>query len=340
MNYNFKKKNINTTYRSLIPESKPSPRIIFSKKSIMWIRALIDNHDYEVGFYATVEKYQNEDTFYINNVYYPKHSEANTGTCSISSEGETDLINFLIENNKMDEIKKMRLWGHKHMSGTGPTAQDEQMAFHRIKSTNSYLIRVICDDKEMNISFFDLEKNIRFDNVHWEVEKKNEYDDIKKINLIKELVNEFDNNCVSKDGISYSKIIDEIYKIISDDFDYNKIVEKVLQLKEINMKNINNIDSHLVKRLNNEFDMHNNFTQESLFDQMDTSVYNSDIINRNFDNNNYKKKIDKLTSKIETVDGKDKVVFYRNEKKINNEQYKKILVDFKNEEEFQPNDNL
>jgi hypothetical protein len=289
---------------------------------------LIDNHDYEVGFYATVEK--NEDTFYINNVYYPKHSEANTGTCSISTEGETDLVMFLIENNKMDEIKKMRLWGHKHMSGTSPTAQDEQMAFHRIKSTNSYLIRVICDDQEMNVSFFDLEKNIRFDNIHWEVERKNEYDDIKKINSIKELINEFDNNCLLKDGISYSKIIGKIYEIISDDFDYNKIVEKVLQLKEINMKNINNMDSHLVKRLN-EFDMHNNFTQESLFDQMDKS---------GFDNNNYKKKIDKLTSKIETIDGKDKVVFYRNEKKINNEQYKKILVDFKNEEEFQPNDSL
>lgn len=302
----FSKRNINTTYSQLIPEHKISPIIIFSKKSMMWIGAIIENHNHEVGFYATVEEI-GDYKFYIKNVYYPKHSEANTGTCTISSDGEIELIQYMINNNKMEEIGKIKLWGHKHMSGTSPSNQDESQTIDRIKSTNSYLIRVICDDKEMSVSFFDPFKNIRFDNIKWEIEKEDEELNLKKINEIKIIINKYD-----QEEISVNEVVDKISKAISDSSIYNKIVNKVLKLKEINIKTDINFNK-----------------QQSLFDNRNGYINNNNDFHEydNFDmrhkyNNNKKKN---LSSKIEFVDGKRQVVFYEDNKIIQLNEYIELL---------------
>lgn len=69
-----------TTYTMLSSKSKKPPRIIFSSKALKWIEALVDIHDQEVGFYGVVDSRENY-TFFVRDIFYPKHSEANAGTC-------------------------------------------------------------------------------------------------------------------------------------------------------------------------------------------------------------------------------------------------------------------
>jgi len=343
---NFKKKNINTTYKQLITENKVAPTIIFSKKSMMWISALIENHNHEVGFYATVNEI-GDYQFYIDRVYYPKHSEADCGTCTISSTGEYELVQFMIEKNRFDEINKIRLWGHKHMSGTSPTDQDEYQTMDRIKSTNSYLIRVICDEKEMSVSFFDPSKNIRFDNINWVVEKDNQEDNLKKINKIKDIINE----CNLNESDSITKTINAILESTSDLSIYNKIVNKVLQLKKINIKNNinkdyfdNNINKDYfdnnINKDNFDNNINSNISQEFLFNRSRYNDFNysqSKINNKinKLDKSDFKldKSLDeldesKLSSKIEIIDNKKQIVFYYDNKIIEAKEYKKLLYHF------------
>ena len=127
----MKNTNKPTTYLMLKPEKKTPPNVIFSRLALKWIKNLVDMHNEEVGFYGVVETLPNY-TFYVRDIFYPKHQLMNAGTCEISSEGEANLMNWLIEHDRMDDIQKMMLWGHSHhRMGVEPSSQDEKQAMEK-----------------------------------------------------------------------------------------------------------------------------------------------------------------------------------------------------------------
>lgn len=226
---NFKPDDRNTTYRNLSPEKKIPPKIIFSTLALKWIEALIDAHDSEVGFYAVVDE-RNENTYFIRDIFYPKHDEANWGTCEISPEGETDIMNYLIEKNRENDIPKIRFWGHVHSGFTTPSGQDEQQALERMRQTQAFLIRAICTSEEISISFFDFNNQIRFDNVKWEIEEQDSKDVMsEKLEEIKTLLDQG----FADDNIK--EVFEGIVETLLHDKDMELIKEKVKKLKEANM---------------------------------------------------------------------------------------------------------
>jgi len=68
-----------TNYTLLNPPKMTPPTIIFGTTALKWIWSLVDIHPLEVGFYAMVDERPNY-TFFIRDVFYPKHSEANGAT--------------------------------------------------------------------------------------------------------------------------------------------------------------------------------------------------------------------------------------------------------------------
>lgn len=225
----FKPDDRKTTYRLFTQEKKTAPNIIFSVTALKWIHALIEAHSSEVGFYAVVDETK-ENTYYIRDIFYPKHDEANGGTCETSTEGETEIMEYLIEKNREDDIPKIRFWGHVHPQGfTSPSGQDETQAFERMNSTQSYLIRAICTDKEISISFFDYKDQIRFDNIKWTIEEGASNSALMiKLDKIKELVNQDYSNS------AYNTIAD-VYGIFKEDQEYAMIEQKIKELKEKNI---------------------------------------------------------------------------------------------------------
>lgn len=225
-----------TTFSVLVREgeTKVPPTVIFSTTSLKWISAMVDLHPHEVGFYATVDERENY-SFYIRDVFYPKHSEMNGGTCEISPEGENDIMTWLMDRGRGDDIEKMRLWGHSHHTmGTGPSGQDEKQALARMNATKSFLIRIICNkDGEISCSFFDYERKLRFDHIKWMVEEDSDESywesNIGRIASI-----------IGNTNSSAKKKIDDIKNIINTDHQYESIKKKVEELKKINEPTIGN----------------------------------------------------------------------------------------------------
>jgi len=261
-----------TTFTLLNPEKKTSPRIIFGTTALKWIHAMVDLHPQEIGFYGIVDERPNY-TFFVRQIFYPKNSEANSATCEISTEGEGGLVNWLIDNNKEDDISRVSLWCHSHHNmGTDPSGQDEEQAIKRMDSTQSFLIRAICNKAgEMSISFFDYDNKIKFDHIKWEIE--NDIDEAysdSKINNI--------SNVISSIKTSSEKLI-EINNIINKDDQSDKIRKKIEELKKVNLPNPNNVNrrSSFLDYESYNTSFHNkrriSYNQSNLFPE---DEYNSD----------------------------------------------------------------
>lgn len=160
--------NCKTTYTMLKPETKTAPTIIFSTTALKWIKALVEVHNEEVGWLGIVDERPN-NTYFIRDIFYPKHEEANGGTCEISTEGESLMANWLIDHNRIDDCSKVRFWGHSHHNmGVSPSSQDESQSIEKIKHRKTNFIRAICNKKgEMSVSFYDYSNQIRFDQIRW-----------------------------------------------------------------------------------------------------------------------------------------------------------------------------
>jgi len=226
------------TYSLLNPPKKDAPKIIFGSTAIKFINALVDLHSLEVGFYAIVDD-RGDYTYFIRDVFYPKHSEAHGASCEISPEGESDMMNWLMEHGRESDIEKVKFWGHSHHNmDTGPSQQDEKMALERMQSTGNILIRAICNKKgQMSVSFFDPHQQIIFDHIKWTVE-----DDTPE-NINQEKLDAI--NVIIASESSIDKKIKEIQKIANDDTQVNAIRTKIIALKEINIPynqygNVNN----------------------------------------------------------------------------------------------------
>ena len=174
-----------------------------------------------------------EKVYYIKDIYYPKHSEMHGATCEISTEGENDLMMWLVEHGKEADIDKMKLWGHSHHTmGVNPSGQDETQALARMKNTGSYVIRLICNKSgEISLSFFDPVAGVRFDNVGWEI-KDDTPEDIAQ-NKIQQILTVINNADIKIDGK-----LTLIASIVYRDEQMSKITERVKTLKELNIPKV------------------------------------------------------------------------------------------------------
>jgi hypothetical protein len=223
-------KDSKTTYTILKPEVRVAPNIVFSSTSIRWMQALVDAHQDEIGWFGIVDE-RSDKSYFIRDIFYPKHQEANSATCEISPEGEALMAAWLLDHGRESDLSKVRLWGHSHHNmGVSPSSQDDIQSMEKIERNKSYLIRVICNKShEMSVSFYDYVNQVRFDNIKWSVE-----DDVpdeiynEKVSKIIELLTQ--NNGKRKEQFY------EIIKLIQNESDIdNRILAKVEELKRTNL---------------------------------------------------------------------------------------------------------
>lgn len=153
----------------LSTRSEVAPEILFTPKALKWIRAMVECHDGEVGFLGLVNEI--DKAYVITEIFYPKHCLVTSATCEIAPEGEVELAQKLIDENRADDVSRVRFWGHSHHTmGTTPSGQDDTQAIEKMKNNGAYFIRAICNrDGELSVSFFDHARQIKFENIKWSV---------------------------------------------------------------------------------------------------------------------------------------------------------------------------
>lgn len=217
-----------TSFTSLKPREKlAAPVVIVGKRARKIITAIVNLHTEEIGFMGIVDE-REDGSFFIRDVFYPKHSEANGGTCEISAEGECEVAQWLIERDRDDDVGKLKFWGHSHVNmGTSPSGQDENQAIE-LMLKRDYILRAICNKAgEMSISLFDIRSKRRFDNIKW-----TEEDDTPS-EFYQGMVDSIDEIIDSRRNPKNK--LKEVLKIVSIDTQMNEIVEKITELKKVNI---------------------------------------------------------------------------------------------------------
>ena len=205
------------------------PEIRFTKYSMQWINAIVEQHNEEIGFYGVVERDGN--IFTITDIFYPKHVLATSATCEIDPDGITDVMKFLLDKGRDEDIGKLKMWGHSHVNmGVGPSGQDESMGLELVNDNGDYLIRLIANKKgDMGITLFDLERNIKISELDYSIINTEEEDEI-VVGVIEQIM--------SDGGLSNSdKImdIDDAIRIDLIDDGYDVITDHVKDLMKDNL---------------------------------------------------------------------------------------------------------
>lgn len=257
--------NKKPTYTILKPEIKPAPKIIFGRTAIKWIDAMVEIHPEEVGFYGVVDERDN-NTYFIRDIFYPKHSEVHSATCEISTEGEYEMMAWLENHDRGGDIQKVRFWGHSHHAmGVSPSQQDEKQSLEKMEQNKSYFIRAICNKKDqMSVSFFDYDNQVRFDHIKWTIEEDEDTE-----SMIENKVTEIASILESTELDSKSKL-ENIRNNVNTDSSINLIKLKIEKLKELNLpeKKIHkNFAMNGYNRYNGKRNVHN--FQQNMFDPLD-----------------------------------------------------------------------
>lgn len=153
----------------LTERNETAPSILFTLKALKYIKAMVEEHNGEIGFLGLVE--ERDGSYIITEIFYPKHCLVTSTTCEIAPEGEVEIAQELIDQDRVDDIAKIRFWGHSHHTmGTTPSGQDDTQAIEKMNNNGAYFIRAIANkSNEMSVSFFDHERQLKFENVKWKI---------------------------------------------------------------------------------------------------------------------------------------------------------------------------
>jgi hypothetical protein len=204
--------------------NETAPEVLFTPSALKWIKAMVECHDGEVGFLGLVNEIGH--SYVITEIFYPKHCLVSSATCEIAPEGEVEIAQKLIDENRVDDVARVRFWGHSHHTmGTSPSAQDDTQAVEKMNNNGAYFIRAICNrDGELSVSFFDHARQIKFENIKWAV--YHNFD-----TMLQNVISAINLESQSREKVLAIRAAVSP-KIDFDDDEYKAIVEKVKELKK------------------------------------------------------------------------------------------------------------
>jgi hypothetical protein len=129
-------------------------------------------------------------------------------TAELHEEGLQEYAQRLLAANRYDELEKVRMWGHSHVNmDVSPSSQDQE-TFKEYYLNCDYFIRIIANKKNsLRLDIVLKDKELRFDNVKWEVAYPKEIEEeIKKKILLENKANEI--------GKNIGDFLDKTYKTI------------------------------------------------------------------------------------------------------------------------------
>lgn len=146
------------------------PEIVISQNAFNDIKSIVSQcGENEISWLGSVDKVEN--IYYINNVYLVKQT-VSTATTEIEPEAIAELATQLILEKKLQEVNKLRFWGHLHPSNsTSPSITDEKQMILFVNEKTDFYIRGIFGRKgRAEFSVFDYVQKLQFNDVEWEIQ--------------------------------------------------------------------------------------------------------------------------------------------------------------------------
>lgn len=161
------KPRLNSCYETMIINK---PTITVSQKAYgkMWLFTTLA--DKEVGWLGTVKYIKDKNIYHVVDVYLPEQ-DAHFTTCEITEEGQSKLIQELLqEENGIELANNIKLWGHSHVKmDVSPSSQDNNQFLEWAKEgEHDWYLRVITNKKgDMEFSLLDRKAGVVIRDLNW-----------------------------------------------------------------------------------------------------------------------------------------------------------------------------
>lgn len=154
------------------------PAVLFTREAYVEMMSICRSTRIEVGWLGLVERLPDigkRQAFRIYKAIVPPQRLANGATCEIL-DGE--LLQQLIDANRVEDIEKIRFWAHSHHSmSTSPSGQDEAMGIECINQAACssvdpgwYITAIFNHAGDINIGFYDYRTGVKLSNIRYRIE--------------------------------------------------------------------------------------------------------------------------------------------------------------------------
>ena len=145
----------------------PEPKIYMTADAYAKMRALVDKMSKEVGWYGTVKQMPGlESTYLIDDIIvYPQK------VTGVTCEQDEEKIFEFEMGLTTDQVNHKRFQGHSHVNmGVTPSGVDEQFYQDLLTQVTDYFIIMVTKKRnDYTIRFYDMEHNILYSDMSFEV---------------------------------------------------------------------------------------------------------------------------------------------------------------------------
>ena len=166
-------KKITKTKTSVSPilteDSYYPPDVFITYEALIKMKSYVMQHDKEIGWLGYVNYEPEKNSYTIYDVVLMKQNVSSV-TTELSESGLQEYAEKLISEGKIDELNKVRCWGHSHVNmSTSPSAQDNA-TFEEYYKTCDFFIRIIANKKEdLKLDIAIKSERLIYRDVEWKI---------------------------------------------------------------------------------------------------------------------------------------------------------------------------
>ena len=149
------------------------PGIHITQKAYEKMMALVDNCEYEIAWFATVDVSEDGKLLTVEDTIFVPEQKVTGVTVGIKEESMSNLFKYLRETYGVDKAieinNKMRLWGHSHVNmGVSPSGTDtnqmKEFTLDYVEGNPYFIMIILNKHKAIHVTLLDMRAKMKYVN--------------------------------------------------------------------------------------------------------------------------------------------------------------------------------
>lgn len=162
----FKPAVTSTTYSVILDKEEATPpKVYITYHALAKMKQYIDQFDKEIGWLGYVDK--TEDGYIVSDVFLIGQKVTSV-TTELDEDALSEHANKLIREGKLDELQKVKCWGHSHVNMNVTPSGTDDSTFEEYYNNCEFFIRIIGNKKgEMRVDIAEPKRRLKFFNIQF-----------------------------------------------------------------------------------------------------------------------------------------------------------------------------
>lgn len=159
-----------TYVAQILPEENYiPPEVNIAYPALAKMKQYVEQSNEEIGWLAYVEKDEESGAYTVTNTVLFEQ-EVTAVTTDLDEDGLMSYANELIQQGRIEELSKVRCWGHSHVNMSVTPSGTDEATFEEYYKNCDFFIRIIANKKgELRLDIAEPKRGVKFTNVKWGV---------------------------------------------------------------------------------------------------------------------------------------------------------------------------